>query len=136
MTSEQTMSVLCVLAYLVGFVAAVVLAPIIVFFRALRPRYRCGPSHVQNVGGNRGSHAPSLVHPNQGPRMKTACPQCGGECAAECDKMFTPITDCEHKDAEDGCCKHPHNMTPECHVNACPRLNRKLERIYDRAFPL
>lgn len=42
--------------------------------------------------------------------------------------VFTPINDCEHKDAQDGCCSHPKNMTPECHVNACPRLHPILRK--------
>jgi hypothetical protein len=42
--------------------------------------------------------------------------------------VFTPINDCEHKDKEDGCCSHPKNMTPECHVDACPRLHPILRK--------
>jgi hypothetical protein len=38
------------------------------------------------------------------------------------DGLVVPIIDCTHKDANDGTCAHPRNMTPECHVNACPRL--------------
>jgi hypothetical protein len=57
------------------------------------------------------------------------CCYCGGAHEADnCPTTYTPITDCEHKDAADGCCHHPKNMTPECHVGACPRLHR---RIYD-----
>lgn len=57
------------------------------------------------------------------------CCYCGGAHEADnCPTTFTPITDCEHKDPQDGCCSHPKNMTPECHVGACPRLHR---RIYD-----
>lgn len=57
----------------------------------------------------------------------TSCSYCGGPCAeGDCAVVFTPITDCEHKDKEDGCCHHPQNMTPECHVNACPRLHRRI----------
>ena len=57
------------------------------------------------------------------------CCYCGGAHEADnCPTTYTPIKDCEHKDADDGCCHHPKNMTPECHVGACPRLHR---RIYD-----
>lgn len=57
------------------------------------------------------------------------CCYCGGAHEADnCPTTYTPITDCEHKDAADGCCHHPKNMTPECHADACPRLHR---RIYD-----
>lgn len=41
-------------------------------------------------------------------------------------ETFTPIIDCEHKDAVDGCCSHPKNCTPECHVWVCPRLNSRI----------
>lgn len=58
------------------------------------------------------------------------CPFCGGTCAeGDCAVIFTPITDCEHKDQQDGCCSHPKNMTPECHVAACPRLHQRLRTI-------
>lgn len=30
------------------------------------------------------------------------------------------IDSCTHKNAEDGCCQHPSNPTPECHSAACP----------------
>lgn len=63
------------------------------------------------------------------------CPTCGRDCAeGDCVVFFTPIEDCEHKDAVDGCCAHPKNFTPECHVDACPRLHRRLHTIYDRHF--
>jgi len=63
------------------------------------------------------------------------CPTCGRGCAeGDCVAMFTPIVDCEHKDAEDACCHHPRNMTPECHVDACPRLHPRLRAIYDKHF--
>ena len=52
------------------------------------------------------------------------CPYCAGNHTwNNCDVVYTPINDCEHKDHEDGCCSHPKNFTPECHVNACPRLH-------------
>jgi len=47
-----------------------------------------------------------------------------------CPVFFAPITDCEHKDEDDGCCHHPNNMTPECHCDACPRIDRRLKRSY------
>jgi hypothetical protein len=56
------------------------------------------------------------------------CVYCGGECLPDdCAVVFTPIKDCEHKDPVDGCCSHPKNMTPECHVGACPRLHRRIK---------
>lgn len=56
------------------------------------------------------------------------CAYCGGICAeGDCAVVFTPINDCEHKDPEDGCCSHPKNMTPECHVMACPRLHPRIK---------
>lgn len=27
---------------------------------------------------------------------------------------------CPYKDADDGCCTHSENMTPECHKRVCP----------------
>jgi len=56
------------------------------------------------------------------------CCYCGieGHDGDNCPVVFTPIKDCEHKDAVDGCCHHPRNMTPECHVGACPRLHRRI----------
>ncbi len=63
--------------------------------------------------------------------MKT-CPYCGGVHRWEdCPVVFTPITDCEFKDREDGCCSHPKNGTPECHPHACPRLSPKLKRFFE-----
>jgi hypothetical protein len=63
------------------------------------------------------------------------CQQCGRACAdGDCAVMFTPITDCEHKDAADGCCHHPKNITPECHVDACPRIHPRLCLIYAAHF--
>lgn len=64
------------------------------------------------------------------------CAYCGGNCLPnDCVVVYTPITDCEHKDAVDGCCSHPKNMTPECHVDACPRLHSRLRRAYDQSGP-
>lgn len=51
---------------------------------------------------------------------------------SDCPVIYTPIIDCEYKDHEDGCCSHPKNGTPECHVAACPRLNRKLRADTER----
>lgn len=42
---------------------------------------------------------------------------------------MTPIRDCEYQDPDDGCCLHPDNHTPECHVWACPRLAPFVERL-------
>lgn len=56
------------------------------------------------------------------------CPLCCGTCEPnDCVAVFTPIIDCEHKDAVDGCCSHPKNMTPECHISACPRLHPRIK---------
>lgn len=33
---------------------------------------------------------------------------------------WTLIAACPHKDTDDGTCRHPHNVTPECHEGACP----------------
>lgn len=55
------------------------------------------------------------------------CAYCGGDHDENrCPIIYTPIRDCSHKDAEDGCCLHPKNMTPECHPDACPRLDQRL----------
>lgn len=56
------------------------------------------------------------------------CVYCGGDCAdGDCTVVFTPIADCEHKDPVDGTCRNPKNMTPECHVGACPRLHPRIK---------
>jgi len=63
------------------------------------------------------------------------CPTCGRGCAeGDCVAFFTPIPDCTFKDDADGCCRHSGNITPECHVDACPRLHPRLRAIYDRHF--
>lgn len=55
------------------------------------------------------------------------CAYCGGDCPdGDCAVVFKPIIDCEFADPKDGCCSHPKNMTPECHVAACPRLHRRV----------
>lgn len=51
----------------------------------------------------------------------------------KCTSVFAPIIDCGHKCKEDGTCAHPDNMTPECHIGACPRLDRRIEKMADRA---
>lgn len=38
--------------------------------------------------------------------------------------LFVPILDCSFQDADDGCCSHPDNFTPECHFDCCPRLEK------------
>lgn len=65
--------------------------------------------------------------------MKTEpCVFCGGACEPDdCSEVFTPIADCSHKNPEDGCCSHPKNMTPECHVGACPRLHRRILKAFN-----
>lgn len=64
------------------------------------------------------------------------CCYCSGDHDADdCPTTFTPIEDCEHKDPEDGCCHHPKNMTPECHVGACPRLHRRIYQAWADALP-
>lgn len=78
-----------------------------------------------------------MTHPatgsDRGATRAAECPFCAGPHDwADCNVVYTPIKDCEFKNAEDGCCSHPKNMTPECHVNACPRLNPKLQSA---AFP-
>lgn len=56
-----------------------------------------------------------------------ACGYCGGNHLPEvCPNVFRPIVDCEHADTVDGCCNHPKNLTPECHVGACPRLDKRI----------
>lgn len=71
----------------------------------------------------------------QGLGVFGVCPRCAvgspleswhAHDAADCPTIFTPIEDCEHKDAADGCCHHPKNLTPECHAGACPRLHKRL----------
>jgi hypothetical protein len=65
-----------------------------------------------------------------------SCPYCDGPHELDsCDVVFTPITDCEHKEADDGCCHHPKNMTPECHVNACPRLHKNIVKEFNERHP-
>ena len=33
---------------------------------------------------------------------------------------YVPFLNCGWKSAEDGCCSHPRNATPECHQFCCP----------------
>lgn len=83
------------------------------------------PDHLKHVPT---VTAPSLGEILQWPTAPSRCVFCGGSCSPnDCVVVFTPITDCEHKNAEDGCCSHPKNMTPECHVAACPRLHRRIK---------
>jgi hypothetical protein len=66
--------------------------------------------------------------PDQQQPTEAQCCYCGGSCAAgDCVVVYTPITDCEFKDPVDGCCTNSKNMTPECHVAACPRLHRRIK---------
>lgn len=59
--------------------------------------------------------------------MTSDCPFCAGPHAHDaCPVVFKPILECEFADPVDGCCSHPKNMTPECHVNACPRLDNRV----------
>ena len=65
---------------------------------------------------------PSLEKVGSGP-----CGYCGENHLPEvCPNVFRPIVDCEHADTVDGCCNHPKNLTPECHVGACPRLDKRV----------
>lgn len=74
------------------------------------------------------SEQPSLRDLRALPEAYRPCPFCGGDCLhGNCAVVFTPIADCEHKDPIDGCCRNPKNMTPECHVAACPRLHRRIK---------
>ena len=36
------------------------------------------------------------------------------------EEIYTPYMNCGWKSAEDGCCSHPRNATPECHQFICP----------------
>lgn len=64
-----------------------------------------------------------------------SCPFCQGPHDWEqCPVVFRPIKDCEHVGG-DGCCCHPKNPTPECHVHACPRLDSRVELAFDFAYP-
>ena len=56
-----------------------------------------------------------------------SCGFCGGaHTEADCDKIFTPIIDCEYQEKPYGTCGKPGWWSAECHVSACPRLNPKL----------
>lgn len=60
-------------------------------------------------------------------QTKGSCGYCGGDhLPEECLNVFKPIIDCEHADTVDGCCNYPKNLTPECHVGACPRLDKRV----------
>ena len=74
--------------------------------------------------------------PTENDQPAPAMPCCfcdlpGDHSPDECPAVFTPIADCEHKDADDGCCAHPKNFTPECHANACPRIHPRLREIFN-----
>jgi hypothetical protein len=43
---------------------------------------------------------------------------------------FAPVVDCRYQDKEDGCCSHPKNHTPECHIGACPRIDQRLYEVF------
>lgn len=47
-----------------------------------------------------------------------------------------PIVACEHADPEDGTCRHPKNMTPECHVFACPKISPVVKRVAEIAHDI
>ncbi len=75
--------------------------------------------------------------PHERTKAMSECCYCGisGHDADNCPTTFTPIKDCEHKDADDGCCHHPKNMTPECHVGACPRLHQRIYDAWNASLP-
>lgn len=51
-----------------------------------------------------------------------SCGFCGGaHTEADCDKIFTPIIDCEYQEKPYGTCEKPSSTH-----HACPRLNPKL----------
>lgn len=82
---------------------------------------------IGNPCAEMGGKAISAPNPPEKPDGSPRCCWCAGPHDwSACPVVYTPIIDCEHKDAVDGCCSHPKNMTPECHVNACPRLHRLL----------
>ena len=42
------------------------------------------------------------------------------------DEIALPVVKyCEHQSSIDGCCLHPKNHTPECHIFICPLLNHE-----------
>lgn len=47
------------------------------------------------------------------------------------DSLVTPIKNCSNQDQEDGTCRHPNNMTPECHVFVCPRISQPIRNVFD-----
>lgn len=58
------------------------------------------------------------------------CGYCrGGHEEKDCPVVFKPIIDCVHANTLDGTCEHSENMTPECHVGACPRLDPRVGRV-------
>src|SRR5690606_180995 len=72
------------------------------------------------------------------PSPSMPCPFCdepGDHPEENCPVVFRPIRDCEHADPEDGCCLHPKNQTPECHMNACPRLDARAVSAFNKQFP-
>lgn len=63
------------------------------------------------------------------------CPFCqGNHDWSTCPVVFKPILDCEFADPVDGCCTHPKNFTPECHVGACPRLDNRVDKGFRQQF--
>lgn len=43
--------------------------------------------------------------------------------------VLDPIPDCSHHNEVDRLCNHPKNITPECHINCCPRLNPEVREL-------
>lgn len=48
--------------------------------------------------------------------------------------VFTPILNCEHQDENDGCCHHPKNSTPECHIFCCPKLTPAVGEAFNKSM--
>ncbi len=49
-------------------------------------------------------------------------------------EIWTPIEDCKYQDKEDGTCTHDGQVTPECHVFACPRLHPLIEKLFSEVL--
>ncbi len=54
-----------------------------------------------------------------------------GSGTGEEDNIFAPLLNCPHQDKEDGCCHHPGQPTPECHVFACPMLDPRIGQKFE-----
>lgn len=63
------------------------------------------------------------------------CNQTNDHSEDDCPVVFTPIKDCEFKDKTDGCCLNPAALTPECHINACIRLDHRMVQAFNKQFP-